>query len=134
MDPLSVQFLRESPFVVFELSGRLDGNGAPVFSSVMAEQMLDDDKAVIVDIHALEFVSSAGLRELLNLAKRLNKLHCKAVLVGISGSVGTALEIAGFSTLFLKARDVDSAKRLVAPPGTMKSSFLERFLHRKAQA
>lgn len=133
MDPLSVLLTREPPFVTFTLAGRLDGNSASNFADMVAGNLSDEDRSVILDVHELEFVSSAGLRSLLGLAKHLDKLHCKAVLVGVTRSVGMALEIAGFNSLFHRAKNLEAAHAALSPKSGPAHGFFDRLLHRETQ-
>ena len=56
--------------LVVEVSGRLDTATAPDFDKFMAENLVGV-KNLLLDVKALEYVSSAGLRVLLATQKRM---------------------------------------------------------------
>lgn len=105
---------REPSGVVLRLVGRLDGNSAPEFARVLAEQIEPDCRTLVLETDGLEFVSSAGLRELLVLAKRLQRLKAKAVLAGLPPHVADVLEMTGVTSFYLHAADSTEGLRLCA--------------------
>jgi anti-sigma B factor antagonist len=84
---------------VLQLSGRLDGT-----NSATTETRLTDavgrSPTLILDLAALDYVSSAGLRVLLKAAKQAQTAKQKLILAGLQPSVKQVFEISGFSTLF----------------------------------
>jgi anti-anti-sigma factor len=99
----------ERGVLVLELAGRLDGNSSPGFGRLLEEKA---GGAVVLEMRGLEFISSAGLREFVTLAKRLARSKSKAVLVGATGPIDEVLEISGVGAFFLRAGDVEAAIRL----------------------
>lgn len=83
---------------------------------------------------ALEFISSAGLREFLVLLKRMDKKKARPAMFGISQSVEMAFEIAGFNVLFEYAKDRTSAIRAVDRSVTTQPGLLGRLLGRAKPA
>jgi anti-anti-sigma factor len=55
---------------------------------------------LVIDLGAVEYISSAGLRALLLAAKRLKPPAGALVLCGIGPSVRAVLDLAGFTSLF----------------------------------
>lgn len=106
MSALQLEFLRHAQAVTVVLHGSLDGTTVPVFQAGLAQHVQASDANIVLDCRQLTFISSAGLREFLILAKQVAKLKSKVTLAGAQGSVAFALEIAGFNALF----------RLVAEP------------------
>ncbi len=118
MDTLQLSLDRQAEVVVVRVDGRLDGNTAPEFGEFIMQKIRPDDQAIIFDATGLEFISSAGLRELVVLAKRLAGRRARAVFVGLKPGVREALEISGLISLFLEAPDHAGA---VAELGRAKS-------------
>lgn len=111
MSSLNMSSREEQGVVVWELAGRLDGNSAPGFGRRLEERA---EPGVVLDMRGLEFISSAGLRELVALAKRLARSKAKAVLVGATGPIDEVLDISGVGGFFLRAESVEAAIRLGA--------------------
>ena len=64
---------------------------------------------LIVDLSGVEYISSAGLRVFLVLAKRMRDLRGKLVLSGMTEPVRQVFQLAGFMALFLVEPTQDSA-------------------------
>lgn len=129
-DSLQLDFKQEPGLLTVSLHGRLDGNSAPEFGVRLAEHLEAGATSVILDLGGLTFVSSAGLREFLKLAKKQGT-H-KAVLVGAQPAVVQVLEISGMGSLFLSARDGNEARDRIG--GTNARGFLGRLFSGQAQA
>lgn len=100
MSALQLEFLRHAQAVTVVLRGSLDGTTVPAFNEGVAQHVRPSDAHIVLDCRGLTFISSAGLREFLILAKQVAKLKSKVILAGAQGSVAFALEIAGFNALF----------------------------------
>ncbi len=100
MDTLSLEFDRRPTHVVIAVRGRLDGISASTFNAFAAEHLMPGDVQVTLECSDLSYVSSAGLREFLMLAKRAAQMGSKVTLAGASGTVAFTLEMAGFNALF----------------------------------
>ena len=80
------------------LEGRLDTETAPELEKVLNES-LDQVKALTIDMSALEYISSAGLRTLLSAKKALyNKGTIK--IVNPNDIVKEVFTVTGFSNIF----------------------------------
>lgn len=122
MSSLNTSAREERGVLVLELAGRLDGNSSPDFGRLLEEKA---GGAVVLEMSGLAFISSAGLRELVTLAKRQARAKSKAVLVGVTGPIEEVLEISGVGAFFLRAGDVETAIRLCAEKRA--GDFLARF-------
>lgn len=85
---------------VVSLTGRLDTVAAPDFDKSMAEHLGQDVRAYLLDLGGLEYVSSAGLRSLLVLAKKLQASQRKLVLCGLNELIDEVFDVSGFKPLF----------------------------------
>ena len=112
--------------LLLQLEGRLDGNSAPALGRAIGEKLPEDCTQVVLDLGLLSFISSAGLRELMVLAQKLDRRgKSKAVVSGVQPAVAEVLEISGMSALFKPAATVAEARRLAAG-GSAKGGFLGR--------
>ena len=79
-----------------KLEGRLDTLTAPELEEDMQES-LEGVTDLVVDLEALEYVSSAGLRVLLRLMKQMKQ---QMVIRNVSELVNEVFEVTGFSDIF----------------------------------
>jgi len=93
---------------VLQFSGRLDGTNSATTDTKLADAV-GRNPALILDLAALDYISSAGLRVLLKAAKQAQTARQKLVLAGLQPSVKQVFEISGFSTLFLTFPNRDAA-------------------------
>lgn len=100
--------------VVIELQGRLDTATSADFDFAV-EAHADKPSRVLIDLSGIAYVSSAGLRVFLMLAKKLQKVQGKLVLCGMSAGVREVFDIAGFSRIL--AIQPDRAAGLAALAG-----------------
>lgn len=96
------------------LSGRMDVQGTHEidlkFTSFAANQT-----AVIVDMTAVDFLSSIGIRTLMLNAKAVSQRGGKMVLLNPTQPINSVLEMAGIDTLIPICRSEVDALRAVAP-------------------
>lgn len=80
--------------------GQLDTRTSHDFEKKIAEFLAAGERRFIIDLSQLEYVSSAGLRVLLLLAKKLNAMEGDLVLTGMNAQVREVFDVAGFTTIF----------------------------------
>ena len=79
------------------LTGRLDTTTAPQFEKELKES-LDGVTALTIDMTALEYISSAGLRVLLSAQKTMNK-QGQMKLTHVNETILEIFEVTGFSDI-----------------------------------
>lgn len=93
---------------VFELHGKLDVNTAPqVQEELMAK--VGQDCRLVLDMKDCDYVSSAGLRFMLVIAKQLTKVGGHGAIANLLEEVKDVMEMTGFDNLFNVYEDVDEA-------------------------
>ena len=70
---LGVRSEREGDAHIIELIGELDLDGAPRLEEALREAEAGDAASIVVDLGALEFIDSTGLRLLVMAAERCNE-------------------------------------------------------------
>ncbi len=81
------------------VTGRLDATTAPELDQAVT-QIIDQGKhKMAFDLTQLEYVSSAGLRIFLVVAKKLKGLNGELSLAGLQGNIKEVLEISGFPSI-----------------------------------
>ncbi|MEW6754453.1 MAG: STAS domain-containing protein [Candidatus Latescibacterota bacterium] len=93
---------------VVAISGSLDGTSAPQAQGHIMPLIVPNGRLVL-DMSACEYVSSAGLRVLLMIAKLLTSKKGQGVLAGVSAEVMDVMEMTGFAHFFDTHDTVESA-------------------------
>jgi anti-anti-sigma factor len=85
---------------VVAAKGRLDHATSSLLDAHCGSLLLAGCKCVVFDFNELQFLSSAGLRTLLGLSKRIHAGGGKLVFTGIRGPIRDMFDIAGFLGAF----------------------------------
>ena len=101
--PLEIRESTEAEFLVLELLGRLDTKTSGVLEKSVATHLAAGQRRFILDLAGMEYVSSAGLRIFLMLAKKVSGGKGSLALCGLSPQVKEVFDIAGFTRLFTLA-------------------------------
>ena len=70
---MTIETKRIGKELIVELSGRLDTTTAPILEKTIGGNSCDVEK-LILDFKGLEYISSAGLRVVLNTQKKMQQL------------------------------------------------------------
>ena len=82
------------------ISGRLDAVSAVEADKDFNSIVDDGHEKLLINLTTLDYISSAGLRVLLVVAKRIQQSKGKVVLCSLSENVNEVFEISGFSSIF----------------------------------
>lgn len=85
--------------LVAEVEGRIDGVTARDFEEAVTSAIADEAKPVVCDFSSVSYVSSAGLRSVLVIAKRLSKADLSFSVCGLNGTVAEVFRISGFDKI-----------------------------------
>lgn len=88
----------EAGLLTFVLEGRLDTTTAPRLEKELAAA-LPGVTRLVLDLQALEYISSAGLRVLLSTQKQMVRQQGQMVVRHASPAVTEIFEITGFSDI-----------------------------------
>lgn len=81
--------------VTLQLAGRLDTTTAPELEAEI-KASLEGTRELIIDMNALEYISSAGLRVLLSAQKAITKQEGRMVVRGANESILDVFTVTGF--------------------------------------
>ena len=95
--------------VLFRLEGRLDATTSTELEQRVTSSIDNGARGVAMDLSALEYISSAGLRVLLSAAKRLG--GSGLALFAMQEAVRKVFDIAGFSAFLATFGSEDEALR-----------------------
>ena len=91
---------RDRGAVIVAPAGRLDSTSSPSFDRQVAALVSAGERRIVVDFSEVEYISSAGLRVLLLLAKQMRLDQGSLALCGLGDRVKQVFELAGFLPLF----------------------------------
>jgi anti-sigma B factor antagonist len=95
---------------LIEIKGRLDSSTAPDLNEKLNEMMEKGKYKIVLDLSQLEFISSAGLRVLVNAQKTCRRYNRgEIVLANVPSNIYSSLDLVGFTSLFKIYDDVLSA-------------------------
>lgn len=100
MSELELEVFAADTGTAIKIIGRIDGNSAPVLDSRLKELDLNLGLPIVLDFDDVDFVSSAGLRTLLVLAKRVEAEGGSVVIARLQPEVDEVFEISGFKSIF----------------------------------
>jgi anti-anti-sigma factor len=96
--------------------GRIDSTTSEALDARIQQRLAGGDQRVVVDFGQVEYISSAGLRVMLALARRLRDRQGTLILCAMPEPVRQVFELAGFEPLFTVDRTREAALlRLAAP-------------------
>lgn len=82
------------------LSGRIDAQSAPGVNEEI-NQIIDQGRnRMLINFKGLEYISSAGLRVLITVAKRLKATSGKLVLCSLEPKIYEVFDVSGFTAIF----------------------------------
>ena len=86
---------------LLKINGRVDSSTSPQFAQAMNEITNAGHYKIILDMAGVEFISSAGLRVLVNAQKTCRRYNRgEVVLSTVPPNIYSALDLAGFTALF----------------------------------
>ncbi|MBN1286594.1 MAG: STAS domain-containing protein [Anaerolineae bacterium] len=85
---------------LIELSGRIDSTNATELGDALNESIDAGRNQIVLDLSGIEYMSSAGLREMVAALKRVRKGTGDLRIANPSDRVKEVLELAGLDTIF----------------------------------
>ena len=104
---------KQGGVAILNAGGRLDAGGAPEFEAQGKALLREGAKRLLLDLAGVEYVSSAGLRSLLVLAKTVKSAGGAMALCGLVPAVRDVMTISGFDNILPLAADRPAALELL---------------------
>jgi anti-sigma B factor antagonist len=104
----------ENGIVFISIKGRLDADSAPDAEKVVKDALEGQTTRILFNLGALEYLSSAGLRVLLSVAKEMRRRDGKIVLCSLNEFVKEIFEVSGFQSLIPIAESVESGIKVLS--------------------
>ena len=96
---MTMEIKKNAGTAVIEINGRLDTITAPALEKAVCED-IGDAKNLVLDMKAVQYISSAGLRVLLGAQKKMQKIGSMKVL-NVCETVMEVLEMTGFADILV---------------------------------
>ena len=106
---MQINETRHGGAVVVAPSGRIDSTTSSALEAHLQGLSRTGDHRIVIDFSGVDYISSAGLRVMLSLAKRTKEAHGGLALTGLGDSVHQVFELAGFLPLFVVEATNDAA-------------------------
>ena len=97
------------PATVIKLEERLDAQSCLEFEKTCLRLIEEGEKLLVVDLGLLQYISSAGLRSFLVIAKRLREAGGSLRICCLAGMVRQVFEAAGLASAFPVFDTIDAA-------------------------
>ena len=113
---MEIQITRKDGAFIVHLSGRWDAFSATSFEQRCVELVRDEAmRHVVLDLAKVDYLSSFGLRAMLNLGKLLEPLAGEIHVAELQPAVAKVYRGSGFNSLFQDFPDVEGAIRAFKP-------------------
>lgn len=98
---VDIQVFDQDKATLVEVNGRIDSMNATQFGSMLSEQIDNGHVKLVLDLAQVDYMSSAGLRELVAALKKVKRVAGDMRIADPSVRVREVLEMAGLDTIFL---------------------------------
>ena len=85
--------------VIITVSGRVDSNTSPELNETLTERA-EHKKHLILDLHEVDYMSSAGVRALVSALRSCQRHRRKMLLAHLSARVSEVIDLAGLRSVF----------------------------------
>jgi anti-anti-sigma factor len=97
---MEISTKKENNAVVVSVKGRMDAVTSPEFEKNLSALIATGETTFLINLSQLEYISSAGLRSILTIAKQLKAKDGKIFFAALQGAVKDVFQISGFGTIF----------------------------------
>ena len=96
---MGVETERVGDILIAKMGGRVDGANAREFQVALEAVIDPGERAVILDMEQLSYISSAGLRVILLTARALQDRNAKFAICSLSEAIREVFQISGFDKI-----------------------------------
>lgn len=97
---MEVTEVKKPKGLILEMKGRFDSGSAPSVEAKINEALASGSTNLILDFANLEYISSAGIRVLVQASKELEKKKGAILLAAVPKQIENVLYITGFLPYF----------------------------------
>jgi len=106
---MKIEGKQDNGRLVVSVEGRMDAVSAPEFDKRCEDWISAGATVFFLDFGGLEYISSAGLRSLLVLGKKLTAKKGRIVIAALKDVVKEVFTISGFGSIFTVVDSVEAA-------------------------
>ena len=106
---MNITLTKEDKALVASIEGRLDAATSSEMETQLNEAIKKEKSSLLLDLGSLDYISIAGLRVILSLAKTVKASGQTFMLCSLQDSVKQIFEISGFVGILNIAADRDAA-------------------------
>lgn len=99
---------------IVTLDGEIDSSVASEVTEKIVPLVTEKAK-IILDMTAVAYMSSAGLRTLLSIHRQASNSDVPLILVGLSEEIKDTMSVTGFLNFFTVSKSVEDAKSQLLP-------------------
>ena len=110
---MEIKYAQEEDICNVSCTGRIDTGNYSDAESAMTYIVEAGHKRVVLDFPALDYISSAGLRTLGSLAKRIKRENGVLAVPSMNEYIKEVFDIAGFHILIPSCESVEEVRQLV---------------------
>ena len=96
---MTMEIKKNADAAIIEIAGRIDTTTAPALEKAICED-IGDAKNLVLDMKAVQYISSAGLRVLLGAQKKMQKIGSMKV-INVCEAVMDVFEMTGFADILV---------------------------------
>jgi anti-sigma B factor antagonist len=122
---------KRTSMMFLSLKGRIDENNAQTLEESLTKLIENGAKELIVDCSQIEHINNAGLRTLLNIAKKALDAEGRIALHSLSQSAKEIFDKTGFSMVSRIYETREEAIANVAASGLLTQREKQRFLSKE---
>ncbi len=97
---MEIHLEKKGSAAILRLKGRMDVATTADFDQACDAVIREGGKQLVLDLSGLEYISSAGLRSILGVDKRIKAQAGRLALCGLKGMVKEVFHISGFTVMF----------------------------------
>ena len=110
---MKITELKQVDVTILHLEGRLDSVTSQAAEKQIVALIDGGARKLLLDGAGITYISSAGLRVLLTLTKKVTALGGKIALSGLVPQVQEIIELAGFAAFVPMFKTVDEARKAI---------------------
>ncbi|MGA2404618.1 MAG: STAS domain-containing protein [Syntrophobacteraceae bacterium] len=97
---MDLKSYKQDNFLIVKVSSRMDAITAPEFEQSCLEWIGQGESRLLVDLAGLEYMSSAGLRSILIVGKKLKSVGGSLSFSSLTPNVAHVFSVSSFASMF----------------------------------
>ena len=106
---VDIKWRQEADIAIASILGRIDNNSSDRFQALIEEGLSSGPRGLLMDFGRVSYISSAGLRVCLVLAKRLRSTGQALAMCSLSDVNREIMAVSGFDKLIMVHEDTEGA-------------------------